>query len=237
MIETTYVRLAQAAEMLNTDADTVLLAAAEGRLKLYVLIPEWREAHLLLNDYDNWEGRVTIGRTSLFVGFAPLHQSQAARMLIHGEANVRVFTDDRPLSEKSIQELKGKYDRSEWLAYWAFAPDGPEDTPPVAHRNAVYLKSETVNSIVKRGETPNPTDFPERRAQFDHSYVSEGLALLNQASRKMWANASRNDPSTHPSNAQVAAWLAEHGLSKSQADRAASIIRPEWAHTGRKPDT
>lgn len=40
MIETTYVRLAQAAAMLETDADTLLIAAAEGRIQLHWLLNE-----------------------------------------------------------------------------------------------------------------------------------------------------------------------------------------------------
>ena len=37
MIETTYVRLEKAAEMLGTDRDTLLLAAIEGRIELFGL--------------------------------------------------------------------------------------------------------------------------------------------------------------------------------------------------------
>lgn len=67
------------------------------------------------------------------------------------------------------------------------------------------------------------------------AHVSDHLAYMNQAARLFWANAEKGDPSTHPNNADVAAWLVERGLSATLADKGASIIRPEWAHNGRKP--
>ena len=38
MIETTYIRLEQAAAMLDTDTETLLIAAAEGRIQLHWLL-------------------------------------------------------------------------------------------------------------------------------------------------------------------------------------------------------
>lgn len=68
-----------------------------------------------------------------------------------------------------------------------------------------------------------------------HANVSDKLARLNQASRKFWGNADRNDRESHPDNATVAAWLEQQGFSSTLADKAATIIRPDWAPTGRKP--
>lgn len=69
-----------------------------------------------------------------------------------------------------------------------------------------------------------------------NSCKSNKLASLNQASVKFWSNADQKDRTTHPNNADVEKWLIEHGYSATLADKAASIIRPEWAKTGRKPD-
>jgi len=66
-------------------------------------------------------------------------------------------------------------------------------------------------------------------------HVSDKLAKVNQAAAQFWAKADRNDRTTHHTNNEVAAWLSERGLSPSLASSAASIIRPEWAPTGRKP--
>lgn len=65
---------------------------------------------------------------------------------------------------------------------------------------------------------------------------SNKLALMNQASQLFWANADCSDRGTHPDNARVAAWLVQQGFSPTLADKAATIIRPEWAPTGRKPE-
>ncbi len=65
---------------------------------------------------------------------------------------------------------------------------------------------------------------------------SDKLAKLNQAAGKFWANADRNDRETHPKKADVVEWLVRRGFSETLADSAATIIRPEWAPTGRKPE-
>ena len=70
----------------------------------------------------------------------------------------------------------------------------------------------------------------------DQEYSSDKLAYVNQAATKFWANADRNDRATHPDNATIAAWLIKKGFSATLADKAASIIRPDWAPSGRKPD-
>lgn len=72
---------------------------------------------------------------------------------------------------------------------------------------------------------------PNGRAQ-----VSDKLAKLNQAAARFWGNADRDDRGTHEDNAKVAAWLVQQGFSPTLADKAATIIRPEWAPTGRKPE-
>jgi hypothetical protein len=62
------------------------------------------------------------------------------------------------------------------------------------------------------------------------------LAALNQAFWRFWANAKQNERGTHPGNADVEAWLEDRGYSSSMAKKAASIIRPEWVPSGRKPE-
>jgi hypothetical protein len=71
-------------------------------------------------------------------------------------------------------------------------------------------------------------------------YGSKKLQLMNQAAARFWgANVDKKDRTTHETNETVAAWLIRQGksdFSKSAADNAASLIRPEWAPTGRKPE-
>ncbi len=70
----------------------------------------------------------------------------------------------------------------------------------------------------------------------DRAHVSEKLAFLNQAAQRFWANANPNDRSTHPTNSDVVEWLVQHGYTQTLAEKAATIIRPDWAPTGRKPE-
>lgn len=66
--------------------------------------------------------------------------------------------------------------------------------------------------------------------------VSRDLILLCDASKRFWANADRDDRGTHPTNEVVSEWLVEHGMSGTMAKKGASLIRPEWAPTGRRPE-
>jgi hypothetical protein len=93
-------------------------------------------------------------------------------------------------------------------------------------RATYHIDSTTVMS---ESMTSKPESTPR-----DH--VSDKLAYLNQAAQKFWANADRDDRTTHHTNNEVVAWLVSKGYSETLADKAATIIRPEWAATGRKPD-
>ena len=81
---------------------------------------------------------------------------------------------------------------------------------------------------------PKPEDPPKSDSgTLDRAHVSNSLAILNQAAAKFWANADKDDRSTHPKKSDVVAWLIEHGFSQIKAESGATIIRPEWAPTGR----
>jgi len=158
-------------------------------------------------------------------------RTEAAQVLPDGvfeihEEDAR-FLEEYPDHEHEISEGL-KLDHRGW---WAVSFDPPV---PIRAADIVLMKSELDRLL---NATPAPgtiKDVPP--AQTDRSHVSDELVLLNQAARRWWANADRHDPATHPGNADVAAWLIEKGMTKSLAERAASIIRPKWAHTGRKPD-
>ena len=74
------------------------------------------------------------------------------------------------------------------------------------------------------------------RASGDRSYSSDKLATLNQAAYRFWGNANRDERDTHPKNSTVVAWLVDRGYKKTLAEKGATIIRPDWAPTGRKPE-
>lgn len=78
--------------------------------------------------------------------------------------------------------------------------------------------------------------MPGKRILANQGYVSEKLVRMNQAAEKFWANADRDERDTHPDNAKVAVWFEQNGFSPTLARKAATLIRPEWAPTGRKPE-
>jgi hypothetical protein len=92
----------------------------------------------------------------------------------------------------------------------------------------IVVRTEALREFERHG---NDAALPTARTN-----VSDKLAKMNQASTRFWSNADRDDRGTHPDNATVAAWLVEQGFSPTLADKAATIIRPEWAPTGRKPE-
>ncbi|HRH14256.1 MAG TPA: hypothetical protein PK225_07870 [Azonexus sp.] len=92
----------------------------------------------------------------------------------------------------------------------------------------IVVRTEALREFERHG---NDAPLPTSR---DH--VSDKLAKMNQAAAKFWGNADRNDRGTHTDNATVAAWLEKQGFSPTLADKAATIIRPEWVPAGRKPE-
>lgn len=98
----------------------------------------------------------------------------------------------------------------------------PKDSVLVVRTEALRAFEESIN------------DAPP--ASTNRNNVSDKLAKLNQASTKFWANADRDDRATHPNNAKVVEWLVEQQFSETLAEKAATIIRPDWAPTGRKPE-
>lgn len=92
----------------------------------------------------------------------------------------------------------------------------------------IVVRTDALREFERRG---NDAPLPTSRA-----HVSDKLAKMNQAAARFWGNADRADRGTHPDNASVAAWLVKQGLSPTLADKAATIIRPEWVPTGRKPE-
>jgi hypothetical protein len=233
MIETTYVRLEQAAAMLDTDADTLLIAAAEGRVRAFWLLNELVQAEC--GRYEETDGGpdepphvwVTCEVRMRHFTFIPLEWDEAAELLKSAEIEARAGWLTKPDDE-----------RNQWRPFGGMAV--PENWLPESKlrvtRDYVYFERADVEAI-RKGVIAKADTYSITKPLASHrSHASERLSLLNQASQRWWANASKNDPSTHPDKADVVAWLIERGMTESLAKHAATIIRPEWAHNGRKPD-
>lgn len=112
-----------------------------------------------------------------------------------------------------------------------------EERPGDRDLNYSPMISVELRTVIAEGfPKPVKIDVPEKMTSTDRGYVSDKLARMNQAAEKFWANANRNERDTHPDNAKVAAWFERHGFSSTLASKAATLIRPEWAPTGRKPE-
>ncbi|HLF97641.1 MAG TPA: hypothetical protein VI457_10895 [Methylococcaceae bacterium] len=85
-----------------------------------------------------------------------------------------------------------------------------------------------------QGRTAAPT--PDEETPATNPNKSDKLAYLNQAALIFWGKADKNSRTAHPNNAAVEVWLRDKGFSVRLAQSGASIIRPEWAGTGRKPE-
>lgn len=89
--------------------------------------------------------------------------------------------------------------------------------------------------LAKKFVLPPRSDLENPPSSLQHIGRSEKLSFLLQASDRFWANAKLGEGDTHPRQEAVQVWLEERGFSPSLADKAATIIRPDWAKKGRPP--
>lgn len=100
--------------------------------------------------------------------------------------------------------------------------------------NAVGLKS--VYEFDLSISAKKAADLDEKIATSNVDVQSEKLAVLISAQIKYWGKHSVKTRANHPVNKVVAAYLVKNGFSQSMADAGATIIRPDWAGTGRPPE-
>ncbi|EBA00266.1 hypothetical protein [Marinobacter sp. ELB17] len=78
---------------------------------------------------------------------------------------------------------------------------------------------------------------PTTASPHDEDYISVALNGMNRAALEFWSTAEKDNSRGQEKNETVAKWLKEnYSLSDSLAKSAASLIRPSWASTGRKPN-
>lgn len=99
-------------------------------------------------------------------------------------------------------------------------------------------KAKDVNFKLKPLNSDNPSNtnsLQKVASHINNPNKSEQLVALNVASEKFWRDADRTDKTTWPVPNSVESWLEKRNFSTSLAKKAASIIRPEWAVSGRRP--
>lgn len=235
MIDTTYIRIATAAEMLSTDIETILIAATEDRIRLYWLFNRIVAAER--GSYEEWPSRLPDEPPIEWVPddfsvrrfmYIPMQSNEAAELL----KSDSIKADGWCLSDQD------KPGGSFWIASGGLASsivDISENDLCITTK-LVFVKRADVICIRDGGAGPPGGAIPQLPSGPNRAHVSDKLAKMNQAAAKFWGNADRNDRGTHPDNATVTAWLVKQGFSQTLADKAATIIRPEWAPSGRRPE-
>lgn len=188
MIETTYIRLAKAAEMLDADADTLLIAAAERRIQLY-----WLLNAVLSAEKGLYEKRGTRenGDEELFwfphqngiehFLFVPLLYKDAAELLKNQTTKwwgrrLSLIDEDHTFwalmnEEKCAQELGPDWDH--------------------ISRDIVYLTAADVKMLKSESATPAPDTIkdpvrPSKPVPRDNNLLAIIGALLAVWPRRKW---------------------------------------------------
>jgi|JI10StandDraft_1071094.scaffolds.fasta_scaffold33824_5 hypothetical protein len=152
MIKTTYVLLKKAAEILNTDEDTLLIAAIERRVKLFGFLGEALEALCMTPDTSKTSEyfkdfyRSTDQDTKWF-DFVPLNSRDAADIFREGFCSIDV------LSEPGADGSYWSIDDSE------FESLDIENYPKVLRKN-IFLKHTDVEAIKAKAQLPEPHTLP-----------------------------------------------------------------------------
>lgn len=158
MIETTYIRLERAAEMLGTDADTLLIAAAEGRIQLYGLLNQYRplaEKFMYWNpEKEDFESLpVPVDPEQHFFDFVPLEpQSCAEALRVGATAEIHWLG-----FEDQDGKIKWCFDDERDAA---FGVSGKPVNSTSIDRVNIFAKRETVESIRDRGSVPERGSIP-----------------------------------------------------------------------------
>ena len=100
MIETTYITIGNAARMLDTDESTLLIAAVEGRLRIYGFLGRGYQAIYWVPIIPTPEGFDTAmrgkGDDYKWFDFAPLSRANAAELLSGKETTVEELSEPNP---------------------------------------------------------------------------------------------------------------------------------------------
>lgn len=146
MIETTYMRLEKAAAILKTDVDTMLIAAIEGRIRLYGLLGQFVEAEKMAweTGEDGQPFRYPYDQQKKWVTFFPIGRMEALDLLKSGLFVVGAISDP---DEEGM--------------YWEVSSFS-EVTQDIVCKN-VFMKSSKVLEILNEKKSPDPDTEPDLR--------------------------------------------------------------------------
>ncbi|WP_146162441.1 hypothetical protein [Nitrosospira multiformis] len=195
-------------------------------LNAYHLLPNGKAAKMLPKEWDG-----------IAWGLQALSDKLQSDEKIKDENNLVWRRDSIPLLPAGVFVWKDEFEQVFTRFYGSESHIRLEERE--GDRELSYspmIPSELRVTIIEGFAMPGETGAWKNRRSTDRDYVSDKLIRMNQGAEKFWANADRNDRDTHPDNAKVAVWFEQHGFSPTLAKKAATLIRPEWAPTGRKPE-
>jgi hypothetical protein len=151
MIETTYVRLEKAAEMLGTDRDTLLLAAMEGRLHLYGFFGRYVEAFKFTGFCLEAESPYEIKDDVETFIFVPVGKYGAIDLFRDGFFQANILSDP---------DVNGHY----WEVDDASWAEGQRPRPDLSIAiDNIFMKREEIERILHEGKTPDAESVPEQK--------------------------------------------------------------------------
>lgn len=237
--------LTEAAKKANRKPSDLLRAGTRGDIKLLIGIPDGIGLRLLKDNTAQREiGEAHLMRTPNMLLLRPQHCSSLERTggALVSDAPLGYGFDSRlgikafhpaecdaelPIVEAS--KVPWTDPRRRWTA-WSLCKGGSD------YELAVY--SERV--LVANTEIERYCDASriERVNVPEHEFKSDYLQYMNLAASIFWGNKDvvKEDRLTHPKTETIVAWLEERDFSPSLAKKAASLLRPEFAGTGRLPE-
>jgi hypothetical protein len=154
MIETTYVRLEKAAEMLGTDRDTLLLAAMEGRIQLYGFFGRFVDAYKFGRSSLKGEEepiQVEDEEDEDIHTFVPVGRYGAIDLFRDGFFEARILSD--PDQDGNFWEV----DDEGWI-------DGPLPKPDLKIAiDHIFMKRADIEKIHSEGKTPDAESVPVQK--------------------------------------------------------------------------
>ncbi len=236
-----YYRLGEAAEILGCTPDSLIHYGATGRLELVTPLPVGRlvwATNKITSEIDQ----------GIWPDFLVVPSVSCQKIESYGTAHITSFpsgyelwvdTPERaPPCFASLDE-NGNDIKPEESPHWEYLLYlGTEAMGANVDSAALFVIANELHRF-KAGKAKKQVEIDTKkhgREAIDSINKPAKLTVLNRAFLKFWALADRNDRGTHSDNSVVAAWLEDRDFSSSLAKKAASIIRPDWAPTGRKPE-
>ena len=173
MINTTYIHITRAAELLETDEHTLLIAATEGRMRLYGLLNQFRMAIKEKQNGLQWE---TVEEQHKYIDFFPLEREACAQMLCTGHTGkIRVVSEP---DENGLCWTLGKPSAVDYDI------DGGQVTEARLQLNLIFAKRSDIEDI-RMKKAPQPGTVPHvatsrSAVPRDNSLMIIICALLSQ---------------------------------------------------------